>query len=170
MNISEFQKQISANGKSIVIDFWASWCAPCVISKPIIEKLAIEYKDRVEFLPINADDSQELLRSMNVFSIPTVITYRAGKEVGRVVGAQTESNYRAMFDALASGRNVKVPLTPFNRMLRLGAGAAFMITGISTSNWIVATIGGIIAFMGVYDRCPIWRAITRLFKEKQKIL
>jgi thioredoxin 1 len=81
-----------------------------------------------------------------------------------VTGAQNEANYRAMFEALSEGKEVKVPLTQFDRMLRLGGGALFVMVGISTGNWIVAGIGGVLAFMGIYDRCPIWRAVTGMFK------
>jgi hypothetical protein len=95
-----------------------------------------------------------------------VITFKNGKEVGRVTGAQTEKNYRSMFEALAEGREVKIPLTPFDRMLRLGAGTAIAIIGISTSNWFVAGIGGILIFMGIYDRCPLWSALTGMLKRK----
>jgi len=135
------------------------------MTKPILEKLAKEFDGKVEFMPVNADDSQEVLKQFKVFGIPTVITLRDGKEVARVTGAQSEKNYRAMFEALAEGKEVKVPLTHYDRMLRLGAGALFVILGISTSNWLVAGIGGIISFMGIYDRCPIWQAITRMFKK-----
>jgi len=124
----------------------------------------------VEFLPVNADESQEVLQSLKIYGIPTVVSFRSGKEVGRVVGAQNESGFRAMFEALATGREVKVPLTQFDRILRLGAGALFVMIGVSTGNWLVAGIGGIIAFMGIYDRCPIWRAITGFFKREEKPL
>ena len=136
-----------------------------MMTKPILEKLGKEYAEKVEFMPVNADDSREVLEQFRVMGIPTVITLRDGKEVGRVTGAQNETNYRAMFEALAEGREVKIPLTSFDRMLRLGAGAVFVIMGFSTGNWLAAGIGGIIAFMGIYDRCPIWQAITRVFKK-----
>ena len=136
-----------------------------MMTKPILEKLGKEYAEKVEFMPVNADDSREVLDQFRIMGIPTVITLRDGKEVGRVTGAQNETNYRAMFEALAEGREVKIPLTSFDRMLRLGAGAVFVIMGFSTGNWLVAGIGGIIAFMGIYDRCPIWQAITRVFKK-----
>lgn len=136
------------------------------MTKPILDKLAKEYAEKVEFMPINADDSREVLEQFRVFGIPTVITLRNGKEVGRVTGAQTEGNYRTMFEALAEGKEVKVPLTQFDRMLRLGAGGLFIMVGISTHNWLIAGIGGILAFMGIYDRCPIWQALTGLFKRK----
>ncbi len=164
MNKLEFQQKISESNKPVIIDFWATWCGPCMMTKPILDKLGKEYAEKVEFMPINADDSREVLEQFRVFGIPTVITLRNGKEVGRVTGAQNETNYRMMFEALAEGREVKVPLTQFDRMLRLGAGALFVMVGISTHNWVVAGIGGVIAFMGIYDRCPIWRAVTGTFK------
>ncbi|MDO9302394.1 MAG: thioredoxin [Anaerolineales bacterium] len=164
MNKLEFQQKISESNKPVIIDFWATWCGPCMMTKPILDKLGKEYAEKVEFMPINADDSREVLEQFRVFGIPTVITLRNGKEVGRVTGAQNETNYRMMFEALAEGREVKVPLTQFDRMLRLGGGALFVMVGISTHNWVVAGIGGVIAFMGIYDRCPIWRAVTGMFK------
>jgi thioredoxin 1 len=135
-----------------------------MMTKPILEKLGKEYAEKVEFMPINADESREVLEQFRVMGIPTVITLRNGKEVGRVIGAQNEKNYRMMFEALAEGKEVKVPLTQFDRMLRLGGGALFVMVGISTHNWFLAGIGGVIAFMGIYDRCPIWRALTGMFK------
>ena len=137
-----------------------------MMTKPILEKLAKEYDSKVQFMPVNADESRDVLEQFKVYGIPTVITLRDGKEVGRVTGAQNESSYRAMFEALAEGKEVKVPLTSFDRMLRLGAGAVFVAMGITTGNWLVAGVGGIIAFMGVYDRCPIWQAVTGMFKKR----
>ena len=136
------------------------------MTKPILDKLAKEYGDTVQFMPINADDSREVLEQFRVYGIPTVLTIRGGKEVGRVTGAQNEAGYRAMFEALSKGEEVKTPLTNFDRMLRLGGGGLFIMVGISTGNWIVVGIGGILAFMGIYDRCPIWNAITGIFKSK----
>jgi thioredoxin 1 len=166
MNKVEFQEKLSVSEKPIVIDFWATWCGPCMMTKPILDKLGKEYAEKVEFLPINADDSREILEQFRVFGIPTVITIRNGKEVGRITGAQNEAGYRMMFEALAEGKEVKVPLTTFDRMLRLGAGGLFIMFGMSTSNWLIAGIGGILAFMGIYDRCPIWQAATGLFRKK----
>jgi len=167
MNISEFQQRIAGNQKPIVIDFWAPWCAPCQITKPILHKLAREYAGKVDLLVINADSAQDVLRTLKIFSIPTVVTYRAGNEVARIVGARSEANYRAMFEALATGRQVTVLLTAFDRLLRLGSGMLLGLYGISSGNWLIAGIGGLLAFMGIYDRCPIWRAITGYFKGKE---
>lgn len=166
MNLSEFQQKVSSANKPIIVDFWASWCVPCKVTKPILEKLGVEYGEKVEFLPIDADQSRDILEHFKVIGIPTVLTIRGGEVVGRVTGAQNEAGYRAMFEALAEGREVKIPMSAFDRMLRLGAGALLVMVGISTSNWLVLGIGGIIAFMGVYDRCSIWRALTKYISSR----
>lgn len=163
MNLSEFQQKVWAAGKQpAVIDFWAPWCVPCRVTKPILEKLAAEYAGQVEFLAINADESREVLGQFRVFGIPTVLALHNGDVVGRVTGAQNESGYRAMFASLAEGREVKILISPFDRFLRLGAGISFVMVGASTGSWLAAGIGGIIAFLGIYDRCPVWNAITKM--------
>lgn len=119
-------------------------------------------------MPVNADGSREVLEHFQIIGIPTVLTFRDGRLTGRVIGAQSEAGYRAMFESLVEGKEVNVPVSPLDRMLRLGAGALLVMFGISTGNWLVLGIGGIIAFLGVYDRCPIWRAITGMIQARIK--
>jgi thioredoxin 1 len=166
MNKSEFQQNISQTGKPVVVDFWAPWCAPCRATKPILEKLANEYAGRVDFIPINADDSHDLVQQLGILGIPTVLIFQNGIETSRITGAQNETNYKLLFDSVAKGKEVKVPLLAFDRMLRLGAGALLVLVGISTSSWPAAGIGFILAFLGIYDRCPIWRALTGMLQRK----
>jgi len=166
MNLSQFQQKISSSDKPIIVDFWAPWCMPCKITKPILEKLGREFSETVEFLPIDADHSHDVLEHFSVRGIPTVLAFRSGKMENRITGAQNESVYRLIFDALATGKEVKVPMSAFDRLLRLGAGAFLIMYGVTNSNWLVAGIGGVIAFLGIYDRCPIWRAITGFIKQR----
>jgi thioredoxin 1 len=165
MNKQEFQQKLESN-KPLFVDFWALWCGPCMMTKPILDKLGREFAEDVEFLPINADHSREVLEQYRIFGIPTVIAFQNGKEVARLTGAQNEAGYRSVFEALAQGKEVKVSMTQFDRMLRLGAGGLFIMVGVSTGSWLVAGIGGILAFLGIYDRCPIWNALTGMFQSK----
>ena len=165
MNKQEFQQKLESN-KPLFVDFWAPSCGPCMMTKPILDKLGKEFAEEVEFLPINADHSREVLEQYRIFGIPTVIAFQNGKEVARLTGAQNEAGYRSVFEALAQGKEVKVSMTQFDRMLRLGAGGLFIMVGISTGSWLVAGIGGILAFLGIYDRCPIWNTLTGMFQSK----
>ena len=69
MNKLEFQQKISGSNKPIIVDFWADWCIPCKMTKPILEKLGKEYSEVVEFMPINADDSREVLEQFHLKQI-----------------------------------------------------------------------------------------------------
>lgn len=162
MNNQEFESRLGA-GNPVVVDFWAPWCVPCRMTKPILHQLGDEFAGKVEFLTINADDSKELLQRFNVYGIPTILAFRGGEEVARVTGAQNESSYRSVFDALASGKEIRVTMTVFDRILRLGAGSFLAWVGFSNGNWLLLGAGAILAFLGVYDRCPIWNALKSRF-------
>lgn len=167
MNLSEFQTKLATSEKPILIDFWASWCVPCVITKPILEKLAEEYAEQVDFVSINADDSPDVLKHLNIFGIPTVIAFRDNHEVGRATGAKNENTYRAIFENLSDGNDIKIPITQLDRVLRLGLGAGFILLGISASNWLIVGLGSVISFLGIYDHCPMWNLLTRLIKNNK---
>lgn len=169
MDQAQFQQKIAQNNRPLVVDFWAPWCAPCRLTKPILEKLASEYTGKVDFLAVNADDSQEVLKKYKVAGIPTVLAIREGAVVARVTGARSESGYRAMFAAMAEGGEVKVPISPIDRVLRLATGALFLGVGIYIQNWLVVSMGALVAFLGVYDRCPIWASITRVFRKNKPV-
>ncbi|MBN1535767.1 MAG: thioredoxin fold domain-containing protein [Anaerolineales bacterium] len=166
MNFSEFQQKTAASGKPVIVDFWAAWCMPCKVTKPILERLAAEYASRIEFIAIDADDSRPVLEKFRIFGIPTLLALRNGQEVGRLTGASGETQFRAFFDALAEGKEIKVSLAPIDRIIRLGGGAILAAIGLSTGNWLVVALGGILAFLGIYDRCPVWNAITGLVHRK----
>lgn len=166
MNLIQFQQAVSSSDKIVVVDFWAEWCIPCRVTKPILEKLAREYAGNVAFMPVNADDSREVLAHFQVIGIPTVLAMRGGEVLSRVTGAQGEAGYRSMFESLAAGRAVKIPLSTFDRLLRLGAGTLLLLVGITTGSWVALGFGGLIAFLGIYDRCPIWRALTGTLARK----
>ena len=166
MNKQEFQEKINSSEKPLVVDFWATWCAPCMMTKPILEKLGKEYAEDVEFLPINADESRDVLEDYRILGIPIVLAFKGGKEVARVTGAQNEAGYRAIFESMAKGVKVEIPMTQIDRMLRLGAGGLLVMYGLPDRNWIVVAIGAVVAFLGIYDRCPIWNALTKPFQRK----
>ena len=81
----EFNEIVSNGHKLVVVDFFADWCMPCLMMAPIIEELADNMKE-VKFVKIDVDDNQELGNKHEVRSIPTLIFFKDGNEVDRIVG------------------------------------------------------------------------------------
>ncbi len=85
----EFDEIINNSHKTVVVDFFAEWCFPCIMLSPIIEDIAKNMKE-VKFAKINIDDNKDLAMKYHVSSIPCLIVFKEGKEVGRIIGAQTQ--------------------------------------------------------------------------------
>jgi thioredoxin 1 len=83
-----FQHQI--NAKTILVDFWASWCAPCRMMAPVLNEVSEEI-DKVFVGKINIDEYQSVAAKYNVRNIPTMIIFKNGKEVDRIVGIKSKS-------------------------------------------------------------------------------
>lgn len=77
---------------NLIIDFWAEWCAPCKIMAPIIEELAKENAGKIVFGKINVDENQEIAAKFFIMSIPTLIFFKNGKEVNRIIGLVPKGN------------------------------------------------------------------------------
>ena len=164
-----FFEKLKQNPRPVVVDLWAPWCGPCRMVKPILEKLAAEYHDRVDLWQLNADQNQEILRELNVSAIPTLIVYRGGNEVARYIGAKPAAELKALFETLSTGGDPSpAGLALGDRLIRLGLGIAMAALGWtwnSGTNWILLVIGGLLLFSAVYDRCPIWKALVAQFKK-----
>jgi thioredoxin 1 len=81
--------RISQN-KVAVIDVWAPWCGPCRMVSPIVERLSTRYNGKVQFGKLNSDDHGEKAGQLGIMSIPTLLFYKEGKLVDRIVGAYPE--------------------------------------------------------------------------------
>jgi len=134
----------------------------------VLERLAGEYRESVEFWPINSDQNQELLQELKIYGIPTFLLVQDGEIAGRFTGAQREDAYRRMFEALSKGDSLQIPISPVDRTLRLGVGSAAVLFALQTSTWWLLPLGFLILFTGVYDRCPIWKTIAGYFKKLKK--
>ena len=167
MNSQAFFEKLKQNPRPVVVDLWAPWCGPCKTVKPILEKLVQEYAGRVDLWQINADENQDLLHELKVYGIPTLIIYRDGKETLRQVGAKPASTLRNLFETLATGEEpTSASLSSKDRLIRMGAGIAVAAIGWAThANWILFLLGGVLMFSAIYDRCPIWQALTSQFKK-----
>jgi thioredoxin 1 len=167
MHKEELFEQLRQSDLPTVVDFWAPWCVPCVRTKPILEELAKEFDGQVNFQAINADEHPELMRSLKVLGIPTLLTVSSNHEISRVVGAQPPENYRHLFETLAAGGEMtSLPIGKRDRFLRLGIGAILVIIPWMYATWWLLPIGLLVMFWGIYDRCPIWQAVTAYLRPK----
>ncbi|MBE5937512.1 MAG: thioredoxin [Lachnospiraceae bacterium] len=90
INKENFKKEVINSDKPVLVDFWASWCGPCKMLAPIVEKIAEENTD-IKVCKINVDEEQELAMEYKVMSIPTLIVFKGGVAVNRSVGAKPKN-------------------------------------------------------------------------------
>lgn len=82
----------------VLVDLWAPWCGPCLRLTPTLEELSVELAGRARVLKVNVDDCSATAGSLGVSSIPTVILFKDGKEVSRMVGTQPKAAYLTAID------------------------------------------------------------------------
>ncbi|MDE6480122.1 MAG: thioredoxin [Muribaculaceae bacterium] len=88
------------SGKPVVIDFWATWCGPCIKLGPIVEELAEKYGDQVTVGKLNIDDNDEVASENRVRNIPTVLFFKDGEMKERSVGLVKLSDLEAKLQAI----------------------------------------------------------------------
>lgn len=85
---STFDEEIKGSEQPVLVDFWAEWCGPCKMIGPTLEELARDYSGRLTIAKLNVDDSPDVARRFEVMSIPTLILFKDGEPVQRLVGAK----------------------------------------------------------------------------------
>ena len=102
INKNNFQNEIMDSEKTVLLDFWAPWCAPCRMVVPIIEEIASERED-IKVGKINVDEQHELASEFGIMSIPTLVVMKNGKIVQQVSGARPkEAILEMLFNATAA--------------------------------------------------------------------
>ncbi|MCM8794592.1 MAG: thioredoxin [Candidatus Omnitrophica bacterium] len=88
---ANFQTEVLQSKTLVIVDFWASWCAPCRAIAPVLDELALAYKGKLTVGKVNVDEYPDLAAQFGILNIPTLIFVKEGKEVDRVVGVQPKN-------------------------------------------------------------------------------
>jgi thioredoxin 1 len=99
-------EEYSGGDKPLLVDFWASWCGPCRMMEPVMERLAAKYTNNLKFGRVNVDEEMTLSSRYQVFSIPTFMLFKNGTPVDAVVGAVGEAGLEGLVKKALNGSSV----------------------------------------------------------------
>jgi thioredoxin 1 len=86
-----FAQDVLANDRPVLVDFWATWCGPCRMIAPVLEEIATERGDELTIAKMDIDANPDTPRDFQVISIPTMILFKGGEPVKRIVGAKSKA-------------------------------------------------------------------------------
>ena len=93
LNATQWSEKVLNSDIPVLIDFWAEWCGPCRMVGPIVEQLAQSLEGKVKVSKLNVDQNQEIAMKYNIQSIPSLVLFKNGNEVARIVGLSPKEKY-----------------------------------------------------------------------------
>lgn len=93
-----FEQLVLNSEMPVLVDFWATWCKPCLMVAPIIEELAEEYSGKVAFGKVNVDQNPKIASKYSIMSIPTMLIFKKGEPVSQIVGFKPKQELRRSLD------------------------------------------------------------------------
>ena len=97
---SENFESLKNGEQPLVVDFWATWCGPCRMVGPVISELAQEYDGRIVVGKCDVEENEDIAMEYNIRNIPTILFFKGGQVVDKIVGAQAKVRIQEKFDAL----------------------------------------------------------------------
>ena len=101
---ANFDIEVLQSPTPVVVDFWASWCAPCKALSPVINDIAQTYSDQVRVVKVDADANPDVVAKYNVRGLPSVVLFNQGEDVSRVAGAVSKTRIANMIDDMLEGQ------------------------------------------------------------------
>ncbi|MEK6684548.1 MAG: thioredoxin [Nitrospirota bacterium] len=95
-----WEQEVSKGPGLVMVDFWAVWCGPCRIIAPIVDELAQEYEGRLRVLKLNTDENPDVASRYQIMGIPTLLFFKDGKPVDKIVGAAAKKQFKDKIDSL----------------------------------------------------------------------
>lgn len=86
VTVSSFDQEVLQASLPVLVDFWAPWCGPCRMVSPIVEAIGKKYEGKLKVVKVNTDENQQLASDYRITGIPTLIVFKGGKEIDRIVG------------------------------------------------------------------------------------
>lgn len=103
ISAADFEREVIQSDLPTVVDFWAEWCGPCKMLSPVLASVAEKLDGKLKAVKVNSDDNQDLAVKMRVSAIPTLIFFKNGQEVDRVVGFLPEKELLAKAEQVIAG-------------------------------------------------------------------